>query len=226
MPDINKIDLVQKLAEYDLTIYPLNALKNQATSYTIGIIQPLEDVIANDYEVRNSDTQSITLKYNNFFQKLFTDQRELVLSPEYSCPWQILSAQFDNNFPARGVLWIIGCESISIDNLKQFINENEEKVKFIFEDLDQLDSLGDRHFLDPILYCFNATYSDGTNKKIVVIQFKRRPMVDHVLELEKDHLIFGTKYYELRNDDTSTRLITLICAESIDYDLELEPQKA
>lgn len=44
MPDINKIDLVQKLAEYDLTIYPLNALKNQATSYTIGIIQPLEDV--------------------------------------------------------------------------------------------------------------------------------------------------------------------------------------
>lgn len=226
MPDINKIDLVQKLAEYDLTIYPLNALKNQATSYTIGIIQPLEDVIANDYEVRNSDTQSITLKYNNFFQKLFTDQRELVLSPEYSYPWQILSAQFDNNFPARGVLWIIGCESISIDNLKQFINENEEKVKFIFEDLDQLDSLGDRHFLDPILYCFNATYSDGTNKKIVVIQFKRRPMVDHVLELEKDHLIFGTKYYELRNDDTSTRLITLICAESIDYDLELEPQKA
>ena len=130
MPDINKIDLVQKLAEYDLTIYPLNALKNQATSYTIGIIQPLEDVIANDYEVRNSDTQSITLKYNNFFQKLFTDQRELVLSPEYSCPWQILSAQFDNNFPARGVLWIIGCESISIDNLKQFINENEEKVSF------------------------------------------------------------------------------------------------
>ena len=56
---------------------------------------------------------------------------------------------------------------ISPENKKDLLNTAEEKVKFIFEDLDQLDSLGDRHFLDPILYCFNATYSDGTNKKII-----------------------------------------------------------
>lgn len=227
MPE-NKVDILQRLSEYDLTICPINALKNVASSYSIAIFQPFENITTNDNEVMNSDNNSITLKYNKFFEKVKNDGRELVLTPEYSCPWSCVVEQFDSNFPPVGALWVLGCESITIDNLKQIMEENSEKVKFIVENLDELDSLGDRNFLDPILYCFNATDSSEVQKKIVVIQFKRRPMVDHHLELEKDHLILGKKYYEIRNDEFSTRLITLICAEAIEYNslVELEPQKA
>lgn len=222
----NKIDIIEKLSEYNLTICPLKALKTEALSYSIAIFQPLENITANANEVKNSDAASIYLKYNKFFQKVNSDRRELVLSPEYSCPWASIVEQFDNNFPLKGALWVLGCESISINGLKKIIETNRNEVKFIVENLNELDSLGDRNFLDPILYCFNAKDSNQEMKKVVVIQFKRRPMVDHVLELEKDHLVLGNKYYEIKNDDFSTRIITLICAESIDFDLELEPQKA
>lgn len=224
MPNINKIDIVQKLAEDDLTIYPLSALKNEASSYGIAIFQPLENVIADDTKVKNECIRSISEKYENFFSIEGVKDKALLLSPEYSCPWDLLERQLNYNFPKKGKLWVLGCESITIDELRVFISRNEN-ILFIHENLEELDT-DDRHFLDPIVMCFNAKKEENIFRKVVVIQFKRRPMVDHSLELEKDHLILGSKYYEIKNDEYSSRLITLICAESIDYDLELEPQKA
>lgn len=220
-----KIKIDDKLKEHSLDIYPINALKNEASSYTIGIIQPLEDITANDNEVKNVNTTSIKSKYKQFFQKVNSDRRELVLSPEYSCPWDTLLAQFDSNFPITGCIWVLGCESITIEKLNE-IKTNNSDILFIHEDFSNLDSLGDRNFLDPIVYCFNAKDENDTIKKIVVVQFKRRPMVDHLEEKEKDHLILGNDYYEIQNDENSVGLITLICAEAIDFDLDLDINRA
>ena len=95
MPDVNKINIVQKLAEDDLTIYPLSALKNEASSYGIAIFQPLENVIANDTEVKNECISSISQKYEKFFSIEGVKDKALLLSPEYSCPWDLLEKQLN-----------------------------------------------------------------------------------------------------------------------------------
>ncbi|MGA1941324.1 hypothetical protein [Arcobacter sp. YIC-310] len=221
-----KIDILEKLAEDNLTIYPIEALKNEALSYTLAIFQPSENITANENEVKNVNSDSIDLKYSSFFQMTNEYGIDLVLAPEYSCPWLTVVNQFENSFPERGVLWVLGCESITIPELKCIISQNSDKVKFIVEDLDALNSRGTKNFLDPIIYCFNATNNSGGNEKIVLIQFKRRNMVDHEMQLERRHLIVGKNYYELMNDENSARLITMICAEAIQYDLELVLDKA
>lgn len=101
MPDVNKIDIVQKLAEDDLTIYPLSALKNEASSYGIAIFQPLENVIANDTKVKNECISSISQKYEKFFSIEGVKDKALLLSPEYSCPWDLLEKQLNDNFPKK-----------------------------------------------------------------------------------------------------------------------------
>lgn len=210
--------------DYQLDICQINALIPRASSYSIAIIQPLENVVTNDDWVKNENHERILEKYNNFFINVNRDNRELVLSPEYSCPWASLKAQFENNFPKEGYLWVLGCESIKPSELEDLKNEFND-IQFIYE---EIQVFGDRNFLDPIVYCFNSIDVDGNVKKTVVVEFKKRPMVDHFEELEKDHLILGTVSYTIRNNSNSIYLKTLICAEAIDFDFEteLDPSQA
>lgn len=203
---------------YQLDICPINALLPRASSYSIAIIQPQENIVANDDGVKNEDQTSIVSKYNEFFININRDRRELVLSPEYSCPWESLKAQFENNFPEKGWLWVLGCESIKLDELEAIKDEFID-IQFIYE-IPKMD--GDRKFLDPIVYCLNSTDRNNDTKKVVVIEFKKRPMVDHLEELEKDHLILGSTRYTIRNNEKSIYLKTIICAEAIDFDIENE----
>ncbi len=210
---LKKID--EELEIHNLTIVELVALKPIASTYTISIFQPLEDLSADENEIKNTNSASITNKYNRYFEKVYNDNIRLVLTPEYSCPWDVLISTFDTKFPKLGSIWVLGCESITIDRIEDIRNSLTENVVFIYEELES--ELG-RNFLDPVVYCFNARDEQGNIKKVVTVQFKSDPMVDHELEIERDHMISGKTRYIIRNDVSSIYLTALICAESTNFD--------
>ncbi len=207
---------IEEILGDDLSIVAIEVLKPIASSYTIAIMQPAENLYATDNVVRNTNQESAIMKYNAFFERVYDDGIQLVLSPEYSCPWDSLKSALNDKFPKLGSLWVLGCESITYDELKD-IKETYSDVSFFYEDIQVVEG---RNFLDPVIYCFNAKDNEGTVKKVIVIQFKKEPMVDHGTELERDHMIRGEERYIIRNNDSSTCLTALICAEAITYNFQ------
>lgn len=205
---------IEDLFGDDLSIVEIEALKPIASSYTMAILQPAEDLYADDFVVRNENQVSAITKYNMFFEKVYADNIQLALSPEYSCPWESLVLAINNTFPKLGSLWVIGCESITFNELNALKEANSD-VSFFYEHIEEIEG---RNFLDPVVYCFNARDNNNCIKKVVVVQFKQVHMVDHGTELERDHMIKGTVRYVLRNNVNSTYLTALICAEAISFD--------
>ncbi len=202
------------LLDDNLSMVEIEALKPISDSYTMAILQLEENLYADDFVVRNDNQASATAKYNSFFEKVYADNIQLVLSAEYSCPWNSLSSALNGNFPKEGSLWVIGCESITFDELDR-LKASHPDIFFYYEEIQK--TIG-RNFLDPVVYCFNTINNEGEIKKVVLVQFKQLHMVDHGTELERDHMIKGTKRYILRNNIQSTYLTALICAEAMVFD--------
>ncbi len=209
-------EYIDTVLDDDLTIVEIEALKPIASSYTTAIIQPKEDLRATDYAVGNANQESAIVKYNAFFEKVYEDNIKLVLSPEYSCPWDSLKSVLNDKFPKEGSLWVLGCESLTYNDLSG-MKEAYPDISFIYENIQATEG---RNFLDPVVYCFNAKDNEGEVKKVIVVQFKQVSMVDHADNLERDHLIEGNVRYIIRNNEDSAYLTALICAEAMRYNFK------
>jgi hypothetical protein len=113
----------ETLKEAGLQQSPLGLLKPDCSEYDVMLYQHGGGIVADANGVFNFDQKTAGAKFNSLFTLAFNRQPQLLVTPEYSCPWSALEQAVQNNhWPAAGKVWIIGCESIRPNELTEFCN--------------------------------------------------------------------------------------------------------
>lgn len=208
------LDEDERLIASGLSIVPLVALTPDEKPYSQYILQPCGAVDADANGVRNRDVKSATIRHNAFIKLASDANADLVVTPEYSTPWQSIRHILENGLtPQPGSLWILGCESTTPNELEQLSKEHQD-VFWIFESIPQTNT---QTFLDPVCILLNFQDANGDHKLVIAVQFKMQCMVDHQCYLERDHMLLGTERYILRNSGDSVHLAVLICSDSLTF---------
>lgn len=207
---LDTVGIQPDLAILDRTTQPHSLLLYQHT----GDLKADPTRIGNNYPVAGQLNAVIT--------KALEENTDLLLTPEYSCPWEIISSIVSTpaRWPRARKLWTLGCESITQANLDAFIASNSNPQTYVHFDKSILAKNGS--YLDPLVYLFRASYQ-GVEKLIVVIQFKTHHMGVWTTSIERDHLIQGEEIFILRNAPNSVNLLTLICAEAMNFRHAFQP---
>ena len=212
---MEKVPVEGKLSELGLTIVDLKVLVPDDALYSTMFIQPEGKIFADATCVRNESQGSSSAKFMRFLRLSKDEQVDLVVSPEYSCPWKELLQAIDNDIlPGEGKLWVLGCESVKPGELAKY-KSMRPNVFWIYENV--VASSG-HNFLSPVCYIFKA--KDGKNrvKTVVLVQFKGSCISDSPRFFERNNMISGKNRYVIKNKAASSiRLSTLICADSLDF---------
>lgn len=196
----------------------LNVLTPDKNNYNILLFQPKGDIEADANGVRNRNRQLAFQQYGKFLEDAKKTGADLVVTPEYSMPWNILKEIIENNNgPEYGKLWALGCESIKLEELENFKNTISSSVTVIFEQLE----LSSSKFISPLTYVFKApSITDETDlKTVMLVQFKTHPMSD-ADHFEINRMQKGTCIYKFCGYEQIS-LLSLICADAIDFRDEL-----
>ncbi len=205
------------LTAKNLKVPFLEVLNPDSGFYEVLLLQVQGDIEANERFIGNKDVPLCFKKFKNFFELSLEKNVDLAVTPEYSCPWSVIDYVITEGvFPNEEKLWVLGCESITRNELKDFIKSHNQVVWIYEEELVNEDTT--RNFFDPLLYIFKTGDGNGHQKMIFTLQFKTTHMSVQSSPLERDNLIPGKKVYVLKNDESSIFLLTLICSDSLKFD--------
>jgi hypothetical protein len=209
------------LREKGLLNPELEILIPNATLYKALLFQPCGTIEVGDYFVKNQEHDLAVKKFMSFFDLAKGKNVDLAITPEYSCPWEVIKNLIENDvLPKNKKLWVIGCESIEPNELKKIIDENT-KVIWIYDD-DKVNTDDGGKFLCPICYFLRTEKSNNTGScDVIFIQFKTEPMGGIPFEIER--LLPGEYIYVFRNEDPSIKLATTICSDSLNLEINKVP---
>lgn len=189
----------------------LNVLVPNIDNYKALLLQPSGSIEVSGGGVRNRDRGLAHRQYANFLEDACYVGADLVVTPEYSMPWESLrDALKAGVVPAQGKLWALGCESIKYSELEALRDELSDSVRVIFEPL----IADDERFVSPLAYVFNTPLVDGGGEEriVVLVQFKTHPMGDPN-HFEVNALQRGTQIYRFGSGEGDLTLVSLICAD-------------
>jgi hypothetical protein len=194
----------------------LACLRQDASTYRLLLCQPKEEIAYDKNGIWMANRGLAAQKFRAFFIQANACHAELAVSPEYSCPWEVLRELFQgNNLPDESNVWVIGCHSISAKDLKSFTEEFVH-VCWIYERKLIDDNVGEAEkFLDPVLICFKTRSLNNEVKIVAIVQFKTVFFGGNGFEWERDGLIKGETIYVVDNKFASTRLVTIICSDTL-----------
>lgn len=205
-------DIANVLKDKKLQLPKLNVLVPDSCLYQVLAIQCGGKIETKEDFIGHLDRSTATKKFSNLLGLAVEKDCDLVLSPEYSCPWKALEEAITQNLlPKMGKIWILGCESITPTRLSKITSEFPNVI-WIHESV----PTGTGKFLDVLAYVTSAKTTTGEEKHVIVLQFKTQPMGGD--PFERDHLICGKTIYFWHNPKDSIRLISLICSEAIGFD--------
>lgn len=206
------------LHEEGLDTPTLQFLVPNADRFSCLLMQPRAEVVDAPTGVSNRDAALARAKHRAFLALGVQHDPDLLVTPEYSCPWDILEESINaNRAPSAGKMWVVGCEAISRADLELRRGRAPANVKWIYEDLDALDWSAGAAFLDPACIVFRSRVSE-TNADIIVvlIQFKTAPMGG--VTYEANLLAKGRTFYLLKNPgDDSIKSLCLICSDVLSF---------
>ena len=201
----------------------LDVLTPNAQLYSTMLLQHVGSFSVRENFFGNENDESA--KFNQFLNKARADNIELVITPEYSFPWQSIRNILEDsqNFPNIGKLWVFGCESITPDEIFAFRDNHngQNNIEVYFEDDIFENSTG--VLLDPCCYIFKALDANNIEKLIVLVQFKTENMGVWTNDIERQKLIAGNRAYILRNNVASINLLTIICSDAIQFNCQTIP---
>lgn len=203
--------------------FDLIALQRNSQRYSTLLYQHEGILSADQNKIGNAS--SVVSQFNAFFAKAKEKNADLALTPEYSCPWEIISSIISTpaEWPNEGKLWVIGCESITIESIKQIKTDFNRDNSIVY--YDESVHNGTQRYLDPLIYLFQAENSN-VSKLVVLIQFKTHHMgVWSGGDVERNNLIQGRDIYIIRNSINSIYFMSLICSEALNFSSELDQQK-
>lgn len=201
----------------------LEVLKRDTQRYSSFLYQHKGVFFADNTRIGNNNQEESSIKFINVLTKAKEENISLVLSPEYSCPKSVIDEIIAKPElqPSQQKLWALGGESLNKDELIYFRGLENENIHIHFEDCY---SGSDKKYVDPLYYIFQGQHH-GVHKLIILIQFKTHHMgVWSGGQIERDNIIQGNDIYILKNNDTSTRLISFICSEAMNVSKYLTQQ--
>jgi hypothetical protein len=209
-----------------LGFYPnLRVLERNSQPYYLLLYQHTGTLVATNERIGNPENDKMASAALSAFFELGKHQNiDLALAPEYCCPWQVVQDVIgDNNkWPSNSKLWVVGCESISKEEIVSFKEKNLKEDVFVHFDESLLGS--NNNFFDPVLYIFK-TNNKGLSRLNLIIQFKTYPMsVWSGGEIEANNIILGKEIYIFCNEKESINFFTLNCSEAMNFHDDLPTQ--
>jgi hypothetical protein len=203
-----------RLRDEGLFMVDLRVLHPDAQLYSAALLQPTENIQVMPEFIKNRNNISAEQKHNEFLNLASREAVDLAITPEYSCPWNVLDQILQNEiFPHEGKLWILGCESIQPAELLSFIERHHEIVWIYDEPAPQVG----KKFLDIVCCLFNAKNAKNQIKRVISVQLKSQPMADTHYYIERDNLITGSVRYIFRNSGNSIYLAVIICSDALSF---------
>lgn len=213
---MNIVSVTQILDGQGLNSPTLNVLLADANNYSVLLFQPQGQIDASQAGILNHDRALVGSQFREFLAEAVESQADLVVTPEYSTPWDVLHTAIDgpNKGPAEGKLWALGCESIRYSELQRLRGEFAEIATVTFEEMDP----DDNRFVDPLAYVFRTTenHGDGQSKLVVIVQFKTHAMVDPH-DFERNSLQVGSRIYQFGTYGVGISLVTFICSDLLAF---------
>jgi hypothetical protein len=200
------------LAENALNTPILNALIPNVDNYTVLALQPDGDIEASAEGVRSRNRILATKQFGKFLEYAKETQADILITPEYSMPWEVLSAAIlGGSGPVQGKLWALGCESIKFSEIESLKESLAPFATVIYEPLDESST----RFVSPLAYIFVSppTPDNGEAKTVVLVQFKTHAMGDDD-HFEINGMLRGTRIYQFGGNEQNLKLVSLICADA------------
>jgi len=211
-------DVKEVFAEHSLRLPSLNVLVPDALFYETLAIQPAGEIDVRSDFIGHSDHDAAVRQFSSFLHLASERNCDVVLSPEYSCPWDALTNVITQHLmPCAGKIWMLGCEAITPSNLRALISDHAG-VEWIHEPIP--DATGG--FLDVLAYVTKAEANAADTKDVIILQLKTQTMGGN--SFERDHVIRGNTIYIWHNPLDNIRLISLICSEALTFDQDATDQ--
>lgn len=194
----------------------LNALVPNEDNYKVLLLQPFGQIEVSTDFVRNRDQELAGRQFGRFLNSASEIQADLVVTPEYSMPWNVLKEAIQLGLvPAQGKVWALGCESIKYNELEELKQELAPLTTVLFETLISEAT----KFVSPIVYVFRTTHKgvDSEERTVVLVQFKTHPMGDPN-HFEISGLQRGTTVYQFGGGEQYLKLVSLVCADAFAFD--------
>ena len=193
----------------------LACLRQDHKLYKTLLMQLVGEIECDENGIQLSDKKLATAKFNLFIDKVIEENVDLVITPEYSCPWpSIESLISERKLPADNKFWILGCQSIKPNEIKA-LTERHPDIVWVYDEELVNQSINENKFFDPVCLFFKTISTNDETKDVVIVQFKTHGFGGKEFEWERDNSIPGKTFYVIENKKPSTRLVTLICSDTL-----------
>jgi hypothetical protein len=191
----------------------LICLRQDHELYKTAIFQPSGKIEFDNDGIRFSDIELAIVKFRRFLDLALSEEADLAIAPEYSCPIDsVTDLLHAEKFPSAGKLWVIGCQSITANQLLALKATFDQQVWIFETDLVGHNRTG---FFDPVFLMFRTHDTDDRERKVVVVQFKTCCFGGDGFTWERDNMVKGSLFYVIDNAVNSTKLISLICSDTL-----------
>ncbi|MGF6379816.1 hypothetical protein OKW31_002729 [Paraburkholderia atlantica] len=213
----------QKLHEAGLAHPILNALQADDTLYTVLTVQPEGHIRITSDSICNADPVEAKRKFVSFLQFItaMESQPDLVVSPEYSVPWNALLESLEAGVrPQPGKLWVLGCESLPLGRLQELRERLGPGVVVLDDDLSPKQRTT-QQYRNPLVYVFmTQAEEDGAERLVLLVQYKTEASGDPG-NTEATGMLPGQNVYLFGRAPGEVRLMTLICSDVFGFGADL-----
>lgn len=207
---------VQEIMENNDLKYPEFAIFNKRGNVIkIAQWQPLSEIAFDSKKGFGAKDNEHEKKAMAFIKCVKDEKSDVVITPEYSFPWNTLENILENQEmrPKYGKLWCLGMEGIETSELEKFIEKHEKRDEIFFV-IEDLDNIVQNEFYSCLIYLFISM-----KKIICMIQLKTTAASDKWAELEAKGLSTGNEIYFFKDQDTNHCLFSIICADALNQEI-------
>lgn len=150
----------------------LTALQADDALYTVLSLQPKGRIRITEGSIGHADAAAAAILAIDFFRLAMEAKPDLLVSPEYSVPWEVLLQLLERGAgPERGKLWVLGCESLPLRQLTAYRERLGERVVIVDEG--EEGPITTQRYRNPLVYLFRtASEVDGAEHLVMLVQYK------------------------------------------------------
>lgn len=203
----------------ELSLVPLRCLTPDRQPYGAMLLQPDGPIEGTIDRVGHQNQERGASLCRLFVRQSVEEHADLVVTPEYCVPWVIadeIAAGDPTLCPPMGAIWVLGFESILLEELHQGVWRLRQSGHFVHHEAINAADAHLKSYVDPLLYVFWCTRPDGSPVLCFVIQFKTAPSRDG-LDVEQRSLCLGKLIYTFNRGLNQIGLMSIICSDAFSF---------
>lgn len=183
------------------------------------LLQPDGPIEGTTNRVGHQNERRGELLCRSFLRQSVEEYADLVVAPEYCVPWPIaneIAAGDSTMRPPAGAIWVLGFESISLEQLHKTADGLRKAGHFVQYEVISAADARLKSYVDPLLFVFWCSHPDGTPILCFFIQFKTAPCRDG-LDVEQRSLCLGKLVYTFNRGLNQIGLMSIICSDAFAF---------